>query len=84
MRGIPADHTWNAVLVPMVWVSLPVYGHSFSAACHGVGGSGVAAFAHADGLLAAPGRATPGRLDFMALTGANDMGLPFEAMAAFG
>ena len=26
-HGIPADHTWSAVLVPIIWLSLPVYCH---------------------------------------------------------
>ena len=26
-QGIPAEHTWSAVLVPTIWLSLPVYCH---------------------------------------------------------
>ena len=26
-HGIPADHTWSAALVPLIWLSLPAYGH---------------------------------------------------------
>ena len=26
-QGIPAEHTWSAVLVPTIWLSLPAYCH---------------------------------------------------------
>ena len=82
-HGIPAEHTWSAVLAPIVWLSLPVYGHRLLLPAMVLEGVGIRPLRKLIACWQRQGVQLPGELVAW-LHGREGLGLSGEALAAFG